>query len=505
MSGQIEKLTRDLIAPVEAQLPSHQSILAGAVYVLDVRGNVVAWNAEAQEMGGFAPEHVLGQHFSLFFTDADRERGMPEEALAVAETTGRYEIQGWRLRKEGSFYWAQSIIDAIRDANGDVIGFIKITRDVSELRNAQNAAERMREQLARAQKMQAVGELTGAVAYDFRNLLRVLESQIERLRGWVSDAGATRPLDMIDRVLRMGDSLTRQLIGFAHRSPEAAAGVLDVEKHVASFREVLRSGLRGNITLLLEFGENLWPILVETEQFELALLNAALRAREAMPKGGIFTISARNVRDENGSERVEVVLKDSGEPLIDEKSPWIFSPGVSQREGNAASSWLSQIRRFAEQTGGSMNVTSSSGLGTAITLRLPRNPEVATHKDSAPAKMVGTNRVLLVEDNEDVAEVTQVMLTSLGYAVRWASDAIQAMDILNGRQDFDVVLSDIVMPGSMDGIALAQAVRARYSSLRCLLMTAFADSAQAAGPEFRVLRKPFKISMLREALEDTRA
>jgi PAS domain S-box-containing protein len=504
MSGEISKLTDELIAPAEARLPSPQFISAGAVYMLDLSGSVVAWNAEAQEMGGFAAEQVLGQNFSLFFTDADRERGIPAEALAVAGTTGRYEIQGWRLRKEGSFYWAQTVIDAIRAPNGDVIGFIKITRDISELRNVQHAAERMREQLARAQKMQAVGELTGAVAYDFRNLLLLLGSQIERLRGWVADAGGTKPLDMIDRVLRMGDSLTRQLVTFAHRSAEGSAGVLDVAEHVAGFREVLRSGLRSNITLLFEFGENLWPILAEAEQFELALLNAALRAREAMPAGGVFTISARNVRGGDGDEAVEIVLKDSGEPLVEEKSPWIFNPGVPQRESTAAGARLSQIRRFAQQTGGSMK-TSSSSQGTVITLSLPRSREAAANREPAPTQAVGTNRVLLVEDNEDVAEVTQVMLTSLGYAVRWASDAIQAMDILNGRQDFDVVLSDIVMPGSMDGIALAQAVRERYSSLPCLLMTAFADSAQAAGSEFRVLRKPFKISMLREALEDTRA
>jgi CheY-like chemotaxis protein len=259
-----------------------------------------------------------------------------------------------------------------------------------------------------------------------------------------------------------------------------------------------------------DIAEDIWPIVVDAGQFDLALLNVALTARDAMPRGGVFTLTARNSPAASRSEPdlgsgdyIEIVMSDTGDGAHDD--PWsqsyetLFGPRDATKDGSLG---LGQARRFAQHAAGSLTVRARGDLGSEVVMYLPRSRGPVPVTETATEPVVASKKVLLVEDNEEVAEVMEAMLTGLGYAVSEAPDALEAMEILKNTQDFDVVLSDIVMAGGMSGVELVRTIKSTFPQLRCVLMSAYADAAMDVGSEFRVLRKPFKSSHLRDALDE---
>ncbi len=214
-----------------------------ALYMLDPNGIVTNWNAGGQRIKGYAPEEIIGQHFSRFYTAADQAAGRPARALDLARSTGRYEEEGWRVRKDGTFFWASVVIDAIRDESGELLGFAKITRDITERRETQQKLQRMQQQLAESQKLDALGQLTGGVAHDFNNLLMIVSGNVHRLKRKLgNDPESLRSIEAIETATQRGSTLTSQLLTFARRqrvNPET----LDLAARIKSVFEVLDTGL----------------------------------------------------------------------------------------------------------------------------------------------------------------------------------------------------------------------------------------------------------------------
>ena len=262
-----------------------EGVVDYALYMLDPDGVVTSWNIGGQRIKGYAPDEIIGQHFSRFYTEADRANGKPLRALRIAREQGRYEEEGWRVRKDGTFFWASVIIDPIYE-DGNLVGFAKITRDITERREAQLKLEQMHQQLAESQKLDALGQLTGGVAHDFNNLLMIISGSLHTLRKAVGDdPKSQRALSAIEGATKRGASLTSQLLTFARRqsvNPQA----VDVAERIDAVREVLDTAVGSAVTLQFDVGPGVWPVMVDVAEFETALVNLVINARDAMAGGG---------------------------------------------------------------------------------------------------------------------------------------------------------------------------------------------------------------------------
>jgi PAS domain S-box-containing protein len=478
-----------------------------ALFMLDPNGYVSSWNVGGQRIKGYTPGEIIGQHFSRFYTDADQAAGRPARALAIARETGRYDEEGWRVRKDGSFFWASVVIDAIRGDDGALIGFAKITRDITERRNAQMSLEKIQKQLADSQKMDALGQLTGGVAHDFNNLLMVVTGHIHRLKEIAAqDPKAARAAHAIEVAAQRGAALTRQLLSFSRRqcvNPET----IKVPRHIESIREVLTSGLGGGIGMVFDFTPDVRPVTVDVGEFEIALVNLVVNARDAMPDGGLVTLGAKNIAIHEGDrapagEYVAITVEDTGVGIPADVVDHVFDPFFTTKPvGKGTGLGLSQVHGFAHQAGGTITIDSTLGQGTTFTIYLPHASDgsagTAAGAIDAARGRIGT--VLLVEDNPDVASASTGLLEQLGYSVRWAPDAETALEEIE-KNGADLVFSDIVMPGRLDGLGLARLIKQKYPSLPILLATGYSEAARNVSSDFSILRKPYQMHELSRAL-----
>jgi PAS domain S-box-containing protein len=473
-----------------------------ALFMLDPTGVVTNWNPGARRIKGYLPNEIIGQHFSRFYSSADQAAGRPARALRLALESGRYEEEGWRVRKDGTFFWASVVIDPIRDDENRLIGFAKITRDITERREAQQEMEKLQLRLAQSQKLDALGQLTGGVAHDFNNLLMVITGSLNALKKMVGDdPKALRAVQAIDTASQRGAALTSQLLSFARRQ-SVNPQTIDVGDSIFSVRDVLDTGLGSAIELQIEADNGIWPITVDRAEFETALVNLVINARDAMPQGGNVTVQARNVFVDDGATKgdfVAIKVSDTGTGIPDDVLAKIFDPFFTTKPiGKGTGLGLSQVHGFVHQAGGTIAVDSELGKGTSFTVCLPRSTAALT---SRPEQLNhrGTGTVLLVEDNPDVANASTGLLEELGHAVRWASDVDSALSEI-AADGIDLVLSDIVMPGKMDGLALARMLKQKHPGLPILLATGYSEAARNAAAEFPILRKPYQIHELNEAL-----
>ena len=387
-------------------------------------------------------------------------------------------------------------------------------RTDEDLRQAQAEAALLesQERLAQAQKMEALGQLTGGIAHDFNNILMIVSGHAEMLRRRVAEPKALRGLDAIERAIRRGENLTRQLLTFARRQPLSAA-VVDLKERIEAVRDMLGSSLRGNIALVVNVPADTWPVEIDVAEFELALLNVAVNARDAMAEGGTLSVAARNVGGVPGrtegplaGDCVELTLGDTGAGIPPDVLPRIFDPFFTTKAvGKGTGLGLSQVYGFVRQSGGAVAAKSELGRGSTITMWLPRSRAAKSSKPEA-RETTGTasagGTILVVEDNREVADVTMTLLEQLGYRVLRAENAADALETLRGSATIDLVFSDIVMPGGMNGIHLAQEVSEHHPAIRVLLTTGYSDMAAAAETRYRILRKPFEVPGLERAVRD---
>jgi PAS domain S-box-containing protein len=472
-----------------------------ALYMLDPNGVVTSWNIGGQRIKGYSPNEIIGQNFSRFYTEGDRASGKPRRALRIAREHGRYEEEGWRVRKDGTFFWASVIIDPIYE-DGKLIGFAKITRDITERREAQLKLEQMHQQLAESQKLDALGQLTGGVAHDFNNLLMIISGSVHTLKkAEGDDPKYQRAISAIEGATKRGASLTSQLLTFARRQ-SVHPQTVSVAERFDAVREVLDTGVGSAVTLQFDVAPDVWPVMVDVTELETALVNLVINARDAMTGGGAVTISARNdtLDGEAGTEYVAISVEDTGAGIAPDVLGKIFDPFFTTKPiGKGTGLGLSQVHGFAHQAGGTVKVASELGKGTRITILLPRNAVVPTARHADAVEATGGGIVLLVEDNPEVATVSTGLLEQLGYTVRRVANAEAALREID-LDGIDLVFSDIVMPGSMDGLGLARHLRAVRPGLPILLTTGYSDAALNVRGDFPILRKPYEIHELSQAI-----
>jgi PAS domain S-box-containing protein len=510
------KITRDMTEQREAQqalLNAErtfrilvQGVTDYAIFMLDPDGRVTNWNSGAQRIKGYKPEEIVGEHFSRFYTPEDFDAGVPARAIETARSMGRYEAEGWRVRKDGTRFWASVVLDAIKDEDGELIGFAKITRDMTEKREGQLRLEESREQLFRSQKMEALGQLTGGLAHDFNNLLTAILGACELgLRNIDDSEKVKRMLEGVRGSAQRGANLTKQLLAFARAQPLEIKQI-DLRQFFADVATLVRPSLRSDIEVVTEISDQLWPVDADAGALELALLNLAFNARDAMKEGGSLKISAHN-EVLSGSpeglrgEHVVVRVSDTGPGMPPEVMERVFEPFFTTKSfGEGTGLGLSQVFGFAKQIGGAAAVESELGKGATFTLYLP-----ASHRADKSGKNLGGSkslgRALIVEDDVFVAELAADMLGELGFEATVTHSAKEALELLAAGDKPRIVFTDVVMPGGITGIELARKLRARFPELPILLTTGYSEQVSAT-QGFPVLQKPYEMSALASAVND---
>jgi PAS domain S-box-containing protein len=487
-----------------------QGVTDYAIYMLDANGLVSSWNAGAQRIKQYAPADILGQHFSRFYRAQDRAAGEPERALRMAAAQGRYESEGWRVRKDGTEFWANVVVDPIRDESGTLIGYAKVTRDVTDKRQAQHELEVAREALFQSQKLDAIGQLSGGVAHDFNNLLMVILSSLRMIERRVGPEPAVqRLLDNAIKATQRGASLTQRMLSFARRQALHPTAV-DLRTLVDGVSDLLRRSIGPSIHIHIALPLGLPPVLVDTNQAELALLNLVVNARDAMPRGGMITISAQECPQAPSEHKlrpgryVRLAVVDEGlgmdpDVLARATEPFFTTKGVGKGTGLG----LSMVEGLASQSGGLFTLDSATGCGTTASLWLPVATPCANAGAAAPSRAepaaAARLRVLAVDDDLLVLHNVVAMLEDAGHQALGVSSAAEALKVLNGEAKIDVLFTDHAMP-QMTGAELLQAVRNRLPSLACVLASGFAEINIELPSRVVRLNKPFDQDELSRAL-----
>ncbi|HKT27202.1 PAS domain S-box protein [Dyella sp.] len=611
-----------------------RSVTDYAIFMLDTTGHVTSWNGGAEKIKGYRAEEIIGRHFSAFYTPEDVAAGIPQLALTTALHEGRFETDAWRVRKDGTRFWANVIIDPVWN-NGELIGFAKVTRDATTRRNAElalfeserrfrgivntaldafaqidesgritewnpqaqelfgwsreqvlgkplttlcfphgdNTAEdwltsawqhkpvrqthqltavnrsgrrftaelsvsvlslasgpamcifmrdltekiQMETQLRQSQKMEALGQLTGGIAHDFNNILQAISSSLEVVEIIGRRAQFTAADKHIQNALgsvRRAAGLTHRLLAFARRQaldPQA----VDVGELIASMSELLRHSIGEHIALELALPEELWAAHCDANQLENAILNLAINARDAMPKGGRLRIEASNVNGDDPSafnvldpddSYVKIVVADSGTGMPADVRERAFDPFYTTKPvGQGTGLGLSMVYGFARQSGGHCVIESELGEGTRIILLLPRYvgpAQARTEWVTAQGRPAAHGEhILLVEDQSVIREAVTEVLVKLGYNVTQASDGLEGLSMAMAGQTFDLIVTDIGLPG-INGRSLADTVRHEHPHVPVLLITGYDPTAVHSSPSLpagmALLPKPFNVETLGE-------
>jgi PAS domain S-box-containing protein len=487
-----------------------QSVTDYAIYMLDPDGRVSSWNAGAQRFKGYAADEILGEHFSRFYSEEDREAGIPRIALETARREGRFEAEGWRIRKDGSRFWASIIIDPIRNESGELIGYAKVTRDLTEKRAIE-------EQLRQSQKMEAVGQLTGGLAHDFNNLLTGISGSLEMMQVRMAQ-GRTAEFDRYfmaaQGAVKRAAALTHRLLAFSRRQtldPKPTS----INRLLSDLEELVRRTVGLGVEVEVVGASGLWSTLVDPNQLENAILNLCINARDAMPNGGRLTIETTNKWiDERAARQhdlpvgqyVSVCVTDTGTGMTPEVAGKAFDPFFTTKPlGEGTGLGLSMVYGFARQSGGQIRIYSEVGQGTTMCLYLPRHAEDTPLDDepmlSEPSEPAGEGEVVLVIDDEPtIRMLVAEVLAEAGYAVIEAPDGLAGLRVLESNARIDLLITDVGLPGGMNGRQVADAARVSRPDLKVLFITGYAENAVIGRGRLErgmfVLTKPFQMEFL---------
>jgi PAS domain S-box-containing protein len=482
------------------------SVTDYALYMLDPTGRIVSWNSGAKRIKGYAADEIIGKNFQCFYCEEDRAAGIPAAGLRTAAREGRLETEGWRLRKDGTRFWANVIIDAIR-SNGQLVGYAKITRDITERRAAEG-------RLRQAQKMEAVGQFTGGAAHDFNNLLMAILGSLEILRKRLPND--QRLLALLDNAVlgaKRGSALTQRMLAFARRQ-ELKHEAVDVACLVNNMMELLERSLGPAIDIETHFPREAVHVRTDANQLETALLNLAINARDAMPHGGTITIAV-------GVEHVEgahptnlpsgqfacLSVSDTGSgmdeaTLARATEPFFTTKGIGKGTGLG----LSMVEGLTGQSGGKLMARSTLGRGTTIELWLPIATDCITRagerdvggaKDTAAAERQLC--ILAVDDDNLVLANITVMLEDLGHKVIAVGSGTRALEAINSTPDIELVVTDQAMP-VMTGLQLIEEIRARRPAMPVILATGYAELPLGVDASIGRLAKPFTQRALADVL-----
>jgi PAS domain S-box-containing protein len=520
------KVTRDLTArrAAEEELRASeerfrmlvQSVTDYAIYLLDPEGRVSSWNAGAERFKGYLADEIMGEHFSRFYTDEDKQAGIPRIALETARSEGRFEAEGWRVRKDGTRFWASVIIDAIHNDEGELIGFAKVTRDLTEKREIE-------EQLRQSQKMEAVGQLTGGIAHDFNNLLTGISGSLEMMQMRLTQGRAAE----IDRyvlaaqgAVKRAASLTHRLLAFSRRQTLDPRPT-NINRLLNGLEDLIQRTVGPSVRVEVVGVSGLWTTLVDANQLENAILNLSINARDAMPDGGALTIETANKwLDERAARQhdlpvgqyVSVCVTDTGIGMTPDVVAKAFDPFFTTKPlGQGTGLGLSMIYGFARQSGGHVRIYSEVGQGTTMCIYLPRHAGDALSDDEdrppASSEPAGEGEVvLLVDDDPTIRMLAREVLTDAGYAVIEAPDGPSGLRILESNAKIDLLITDVGLPGGLNGRQVADAARTSRPDLKVLFITGYAENAVVGGGRLEkgmfLLSKPFEMELLAARIQE---
>jgi PAS domain S-box-containing protein len=493
-----------------------QSVTDYAIYMLDPDGRVSSWNAGAERFKGYTADEIMGEHFSRFYSDEDREAGIPRIALETAKREGRFEAEGWRMRKDGSRFWASVIIDPIRNEDGQLLGFAKVTRDLTEKRAIED-------QLRQSQKMEAVGQLTGGLAHDFNNLLTGISGSLEMMQVRMAQ-GRTAELDRYfmaaQGAVKRASALTHRLLAFSRRQTLDPKPT-NVNRLLSGLEELVRRTVGPGVEVEMVGASGLWTTLIDPNQLENAVLNLCINARDAMPDGGKLTIETANrwlderaaaQQDLPVGQYVSVCVTDTGTGMSPDVIAKAFDPFFTTKPlGEGTGLGLSMIYGFARQSGGQVRIYSELGQGTTMCLYLPRHAEDAPADEDAILSLsheaVGEGEVVLVIDDEPtIRMLIAEILAEAGYAVIEAPDGPAGLRVLESNARIDLLITDVGLPGGMNGRQVADAARVSRPELKVLFITGYAENAVIGRGRLEkgmfVLSKPFQMEILANRIRE---
>lgn len=514
------KVTRDLTERKQVQDALWQSqeqfrlLVQGvtdyAIFMLDPDGRINSWNAGAQRIKGYTPDEIIGEHFSRFYTQEDRDAEEPDKALDTARREGRFEREGWRIRKNGAPFWAHVIIDQIKDDSGSLIGFAKITRDVTERREAAAALESAREALFQSQKLEAIGKLTGGVAHDFNNLLMAIMGSMDLLRKYLpDDPRARRLLDNALQGAERGATMTKRMLAFARRQ-ELKPEIIDVQLLILGMKDLMARTLGPTVSIETRFINDSNFIRADANELEMAILNLAVNARDAISGGGQIVISVKKIDAPQPSDALKAALyacisvADNGsgmDPRTLERAtePFFTTKGIGKGTGLG----LSMVHGLAEQSGGRFILRSTLGQGTTAELWFPAvTAQEQTLSEQSKAKSHTRQRalaILVVDDDPLVLMSTVALIEDLGHTVIEASSGSAALNALKQNPAIELLITDQAMP-NMSGLQLAQAIRKQRPTLPIILASGFAEAGDDSSSTFPRLAKPYSQADLQEII-----
>jgi PAS domain S-box-containing protein len=508
------KITRDLTERREAEetLRENQAqfeiLIQGvtdyAIYMLDATGHVKSWNTGAERIKGYRADEIMGEHFSRFYTPEDREAGEPQRTLRIASTEGRFESEGWRVRKDGTRFRAHVLVDRILNERGNLVGFAKVTRDVTEQNKIARQLESARAALFQSQKLEAIGQLTGGVAHDFNNLLMAIIASLEMIGHRMPDDPKLHALlENAKTGAFRGAALTQRMLAFARRQQLNPVSV-DIVELVRGMSDLLQRSLGSQINITTTFPLKLASVLVDYNQLELALMNLAVNARDAMPEGGRVLISANSEVIGRGhstglpeGDFVKLVVADEGQGMDEATAARAIEPFFTTKGiGKGTGLGLSMVQGLAEQSGGRLVIKSAAGKGTQVEIWLPVAPAHSSAPDAAPSEPVETAvrtrplNVLAIDDDSLVLATLGAQLEDLGHRVTTSESGEEALNHLRAGECFDVVVSDYAMPG-MTGAQFAERALQIRPEMPIIIATGFAELGDAAERGLVRLQKPF--------------
>ncbi|MDN4985332.1 PAS domain S-box protein [Bradyrhizobium sp. WYCCWR 13022] len=471
-----------------------EAVVDYAIFQLDSSGHVATWNPGAERIKGYRPEEIIGRHFSAFYTPEDLEKEVPKRALAEAAEKGRFEAEGWRLRKDGTRFWASVVIDRITDESGTIVGFAKVTRDLTERKQAQDELQRVQEQLVASQKLEAVGQLSGGIAHDFNNLLMIVLGNLENAERNSRNVGGPnlhRALANAKRGAQRAAALTSRLLAFSRRQALDPKPI-NLNGFLGGLQEFLQRTLGERIEVQTVGGAGLWQIEADVNHLESTIVNLAINARDAMPDGGKLTIEATNVSADEDYSRtnpelaagqyVVIGVSDTGSGMAPEVLNHVFEPFFTTKEpGHGTGLGLSQVYGFVKQSGGHVKIYSEVGEGTSIKMYFPRYAGSAQPSsddaDEFVSEGASVETILVVEDDADLRTYVSDVLRDLNYRVLSAGSAQAALTILlQEGQQIDLLLTDVVMPG-INGRELGRRAVQIRPKLKILYMTGYSRNA----------------------------
>jgi PAS domain S-box-containing protein len=506
MEAELRAVSEKLEAEVERRTLERDriwNVSEDLLAVSNFEGYFLSINPAWTRLLGWSEDEIKSMHVSELRHPEDAPNAIAGRAqLAQGVATVRMEN---RFRhKDGSWLWLQWTMTENH-------GLIYVAgRHVTAEKEAAVALERAQRQAAHLQKMDAIGQLTGGIAHDFNNLLMIVSGHAQSLKSRLKEPRDARALGAIEMAATRGENLTRQLLSFSRTLPLNPM-VIDPAETVGAIRDVLAGSMHVNIEFRIDVPATTWPVSVDKSEFELALVNLAVNARDAMADGGRIEIAAENVHLADGAAGPEALtgdfvalrVADSGSGIPADLLPRVVEPFFTTKGPDKGTGLgLSQVYGFARRSAGTVTIDSEVGRGTTVTLYLPRSHApvaVASPQDDKPYVATGRQTILVVEDNPDVRQVAVSLLDQLGYRTVEAGTAAAALDQL-AAGDIALVFSDVVLPGQTNGLALARTVNQRYPNIPVVLTTGYTKVFDA-DPEFPVLRKPYQISALGRVIQ----